>query len=809
MATNAANSKTAPRQVTIRLPNPQALLSTVLGVLLLLLGLIYLRQGWDAWRADSLRSELAGQAEALAGIISERISSHQASLDRVVTERDFLETFASEGMGTHAGSKQRLMALLPEALSAEVLDAPVLESVGADLADFGYARVEMLLQSERSQKGADAQIHRAPDGDDLRVVLVSPILVAGTVAGHAMVELPYGPLRTALNDWRGSSGTLDLVQGTEIQDALVIDKLGSERSAFDGSIVTVPRTRLAIAYSVPPPFALIAPSSAIPASVLGVIGLLIGVTLVALRAQLKKVLNRAREATPDEPTLADSLGAAGSVAGGSPGKDVTKAAVSLPGEDQDRPPPPPGKGAKKTGGAGSVERSMFRAYDIRGIVDESLTESAAELIGQAIGSEIRDRGMGEVVVARDGRLSGPDLIAGLIEGLRSTGCDVIDIGAVPTPVLYFATHELNTGCGVMVTGSHNPPNYNGFKIMIGGETVAEERIQGLYARIAESRFVKDVPGGVQQIDIVDRYIERIAGDLQVEFPLKIVIDAGNGIAGAIAPRLFEEIGCEVTPLYCDVDGNFPNHHPDPSDPKNMRDLGMAVKQLEADLGIAFDGDGDRLGVITPQGEIVFADRLLMLFASDVLTRNPGATIIYDVKCTGRLAPIILTHGGSPVMWKTGHSLIKARMRELDAALAGEMSGHFFFKERWYGFDDGLYAGCRLLEILASSGQEADELFSTLPKGVSTPELKVETAEGEHYRFISRFVEKARLDGARITTIDGLRADWEDGWGLVRASNTTPSLVLRFDADDEPSLRRVQEAFREQILAIDPGMNLPF
>ncbi len=807
MAPNSAKDKAASKLVTIRLPDSRALLSTILGALLILVGSIFLRQGWDAWRADGLRQGLASQAQSVSSALSEIISSHQASLNRVVSERDFLQTFASESDGAHAGSRQRLQALLPQALDVRVLDAPVLDSVGADLGQFGYARVEMLLQSERTQNAAEAQVHRAVGSDELRVVLVSPILDSGQVAGHALIELPYAPLSEAIAGQRGASGGLDLVQGTVVTEALLIERLGSESVGFGGSVVNVPRTRLSVAYDVRPPFVLFGPQSTTLAFILGLTALLVGLCLVAFRAKLKDVIERAREGKVETgPTLAESLD-------GEPPAALPGAAAASEPPASEQPPPPPQPEQKAAPAAKSkaisIDRAMFRAYDIRGVVKKSLTEDAAELIGRAIGSEVRDRGMGEVVVARDGRLSGPALVSALIDGLRATGCDVIDIGAVPTPVLYFATHELNTGCGVMVTGSHNPPDYNGFKIMIGGETVAEERIQALYARIAESRFVEDVAGGVQQIDVVDRYIERIAGDLQVELPLKIVIDAGNGIAGAIAPRLFEEIGCEVTPLYCEVDGNFPNHHPDPSDPANLRDLGMSVKQLQADLGIAFDGDGDRLGVITPEGEIVFADRLLMLFASDVLTRNPGATIIYDVKCTGRLAPVILTHGGSPVMWKTGHSLIKARMRELDAALAGEMSGHFFFKERWYGFDDGLYAGCRLLEILASSGQEADELFATLPKGVSTPELKVVTEEGEHYRFITRFVEKARLDGARITTIDGLRADWEDGWGLVRASNTTPSLVLRFDADNEHALTRIQDAFREQILALEPEMKLPF
>jgi len=352
-----------------------------------------------------------------------------------------------------------------------------------------------------------------------------------------------------------------------------------------------------------------------------------------------------------------------------------------------------------------VDRSIFRAYDIRGVVGMTLSKGVARLIGKAIGSEARQRGLREIVVARDGRLSGPDLTTSLIEGLRSVGCDVIDIGAAPTPVLYFATFHLNTGSGVMVTGSHNPPDYNGFKIVLGGETLSEDAIQNLYARISESNFSSG-SGGLQSMNLQHDYIERISGDVQVERRLKIVVDCGNGIAGAIAPAVLEAIGCEVVPLFCEVDGDFPNHHPDPSDLANLQDLMLSVKQLKADVGVAFDGDGDRLGVVTADGEVIYPDRLLMLFARDVLSRIPGAPIIYDVKCTGKLQPLILEAGGSPIMWRTGHSLIKAKMQETQAELAGEMSGHFFFKERWYGFDDGIYAAARLLEILAGISKAA-------------------------------------------------------------------------------------------------------
>ncbi|HEY8683163.1 MAG TPA: phosphomannomutase/phosphoglucomutase, partial [Rhodanobacter sp.] len=459
----------------------------------------------------------------------------------------------------------------------------------------------------------------------------------------------------------------------------------------------------------------------------------------------------------------------------------------------------------------AMDPSIFRAYDVRGVVGKTLNKEVARALGQSIGTLMGEKGLREIVVGRDGRLSGPELAGALADGLRAAGIDVIDVGAVPTPVVYYAAYRFNTGCGVAVTGSHNPPDYNGFKIVVGGETLSEGAIQDLYQRIASGALNSDGQGSLRQVDVAPDYIEKIVSDVLAERRLKVVVDCGNGIPGAIAPQLLEGVGCEVIPLYCDVDGTFPNHHPDPSDPQNLQDLILAVKQTGADLGMAFDGDGDRLGVVTKAGEIIYPDRLLMLFARDVLSRQPGATIIYDVKCTSHLKGQILDAGGSPLMWRTGHSLIKAKMRETGAELAGEMSGHFFFKERWYGFDDGIYAAARLLEILAGDlhGRSAEEIFATLPKSVSTPELKIELTEGEHYQFMDTLRQQASFEGATLTMIDGMRADWPDGWGLVRASNTTPVLVLRFEADSTVALKRIQQVFRKQLLAVDATLKMPF
>ncbi|NKI33821.1 phosphomannomutase/phosphoglucomutase [Wenzhouxiangella sp. XN79A] len=454
------------------------------------------------------------------------------------------------------------------------------------------------------------------------------------------------------------------------------------------------------------------------------------------------------------------------------------------------------------------DASIFRAYDIRGVVGETLNEDVAEAIGRAIGSEAHDRQLTRIAVARDGRLSGARMLAALSRGLMSTGLDVVDVGAVPTPVLYFAAQDIGGGSGVMVTGSHNPPDYNGFKIVLGGETLAGDAIAALHARLQEGRLVNG-EGQTHEARINNQYIERIATDIQLEKPLKVVADCGNGIAGAIAPRLLEAIGADVIPLYAEVDGSFPNHHPDPGDPATLEDLRLCVRNFEADVGVAFDGDGDRLGVVGPNGEIIYPDRLMMLFAHDVLSRVPGGEIIYDVKCSSLLAGEIEAAGGRPVMGRTGHSFIKAELKKRQAPLAGEMSGHFFFAERWLGFDDGLYSAARLLEILAADTRAPGQVFGELPKAESTPEIKVPMKEGEPHAFVKAFQDKARFDDAEVNTIDGLRADFEDGFGLVRASNTTPVLVLRFEGTTKESLARIQGQFRDAMLAIHSSLKLPF
>ena len=466
--------------------------------------------------------------------------------------------------------------------------------------------------------------------------------------------------------------------------------------------------------------------------------------------------------------------------------------------------------------ASRLPARIFRAYDIRGIVGDTLTPEIVRWIGRAIGAEACHRGVQTLVVGRDGRHSSPEMVASLVRGLRESGRDVVDIGRAPTPALYFAAEHLETGSGVMVTGSHNPPDYNGLKIVLAGETLHSDAIQDLRRRIEENDLDsgQDVrgQGNLRSTEIIGDYIRRIREDFPAALgreARKIVIDCGNGVAGDVAPRLFRALGHDVMELYCDVDGDFPNHHPDPSVPANLRDLIASVRENEADLGLAFDGDGDRLGVVDGDGTIIWPDRQMMLFARDVLSSRPGAEIIFDVKCSGLLADQIAKLGGRPVMWKTGHSLIKTRLRQSGAPLAGEMSGHIFFADRWYGFDDALYAGARLVQILVGLGEPSSRVFAQLPAAKSTPELRVAVGEGVQSRLVESLLAGDYFADAKKTTIDGLRVDFADRWGLARASNTEPSLVLRFEGVDDDALERIKEEFRQVLLSVDSSLELPF
>ncbi len=740
---------------------------------------------WQTWL-------IADQSSAIEQVHAAQDQAVQALGTEIGAQRDQVTKAVSaiDTSGLPAGSSSVLASLkqrLPQALNVELYSAGLDEVLHANYRDFGYAKAAQLMAAPDADGNPPAQSQWKGLGDR-RLAMAVPLGSPQKPAAWGWIELPFAPIAQRFNELSAGGGRLELHQSSDRGENLELMTHGSSASTDVEPVgKPVPGSSFNIVAVLPGAY-IVLPQSVVLAVLLTLAGLAGGVYLFWLlaRAGMPHVV------PVEEESLSD-------IAEDQPKPEPIKPAV--------RPIAKPAPAPVAT----RVDPTIFRAYDVRGVVGKSLTADVAKLLGQSIGTVMREKGLHEIVVGRDGRLSGPELAGALSDGLRAAGIDVIDIGAVPTPVVYYAAYRFNTGSGVSVTGSHNPPDYNGFKIVVGGETLSEGAIQDLYKRIATNALERDGKGSLRHVDVIPDYIERITSDVQTEHRLKIVVDCGNGIAGAVAPQVLEGIGCDVIPLYCEVDGNFPNHHPDPSDPDNLEDLILSVKQTGADLGVAFDGDGDRLGVVTRSGEIIFPDRTLMLFARDVLSRQPGATIIYDVKCTGHLKGQILDAGGSPLMWRTGHSLIKAKMRETGAELAGEMSGHFFFKERWYGFDDGIYAGARLLEILAGDieNRTPEEIFATCPKGVSTPELKVEMAEGEHYRFIEKFREKANFGEATLITIDGVRADWPDGWGLVRPSNTTPILVLRFDADNAVALKRIQDVFRTQLLAVDPTLKLPF
>ncbi len=448
-----------------------------------------------------------------------------------------------------------------------------------------------------------------------------------------------------------------------------------------------------------------------------------------------------------------------------------------------------------------LDPGIFRAYDIRGITRSNLTDDVCYWIGRAFAAEARSQNQQAAAIGRDGRLSSPGIALALGQGLVDGGMSVTDIGQVPTPVLYYATHALKTGTGIMITGSHNPPEYNGLKMMIDGTTLAEDLIQVLYRRLQDSTLSTG-KGALGYADLGADYVEAALNTTKLDRPLKVAVDCGNGVAGELGPKLISALGCEVIPLFCEIDGNFPNHHPDPAEPENLQDLITAVQQQSADVGLAFDGDGDRLGVVTPKGEIIWPDKMMMLFAQDIIARNPQTPVIFDVKCSTHLERVITEAGGNPIMWKTGHSHIKAKIKQTQAALAGEFSGHICFGERWYGFDDALYTAARLLELLSQTELDVDAVFAQYPTTYSTPEIKIHTTETRKFEVMDELASSGDFADGRMTTIDGIRVDFDDRWGLIRPSNTSPVLSLRFEADSAAALERVQDEFQTQLSNVD-------
>ncbi|MFT4580582.1 MAG: phosphomannomutase/phosphoglucomutase [Gammaproteobacteria bacterium] len=706
-----------------------------------------------------------------------------------------------------------------------------------------FASVDMLQSAGQSESDVDIELHLSGTSNE-HLVLIQRVPLTGPLVGFLHLSLDPSLIRQALSNNSLAPGAIEVRQPVAKAPPLVLAKGGSAgSSSVPASIAGINGTRWVVSYSHDGPDGGVSSLGRILSTVLGLLALVVlailGFTFLRTRTTksstpsgityqgaIKAILEGSHpgleKLLPGAGGIVPFAAQAAATSQGLQGDDMTTFTspssidgdTTIPGVFDITAPDLDLSGIEVTeepvAGAASIDPRIFRNYDIRGIVGESLSVEAVYDIGRALGSEAAARGQQTVITARDGRNSSQELRDALIEGLRDSGRDVLDIGLTPTPVLYFATHYLDTHSGVMITGSHNPPEYNGLKIVLDGESLSGDAIQALRQRIEDQDFVSG-EGTMQTTEIIPDYIRRISEEIPVTLgnALKVVVDCGNSVPGIVAPHILRAIGHDVIELYCDIDGNFPHHHPDPSQEENLQDLINMVLEEDADVGLAFDGDGDRLGVVDSQGNIIWPDKQMILFARDVLSRNPGAKIVYDVKCSKLLADDIRTNGGEPIMAGTGRTLIKTTMEDTGALLGGEMSGHIFFKERWYGFDDALYCAARLLEILVNADESPDEVFAALPGGIATPELRLDMPEEQHAGFMQRVLEEASFSEAEITTIDGLRVDFVDGWGLVRASNTTPCLVLRFEGNDEAALEEVKNKFRALLLKLDGSLDLPF
>jgi len=739
-------------------------------------------------------------AREVAGAVAGSISQTAAALDAALDTGELAALVEAGGGEALRAREAALAAAVPGTLGVRIMDGQLREPDYASVPPITYASLEMMRTAAESDAPPPTEVLLQGQPEAHIAMLRALRSETGAVVGYVLFGLDASLLAKAV---AGAALTEGYAEVSQLGASRPLAKRGNPALRHGQPVLTVPvgGTRLRVRYWPQTTLAgggeadnLLLPIAA------GAALLLAAGAAVVLHRRRKKTAGRDGDELKkgaDRPSLVKKLAALRS-------DDEAASGAAEGGAPESAGP------HETDGGPAQVPDVVFRAYDVRGVVGETLTLELVKQIGLAIGSEAYDRAQQTVCVGCDGRNSSPELVAALVEGLRESGRDVIDVGRVPTPVLYFATYYLETGSGVMVTGSHNPPQYNGLKIMLGGDTLFGDDIQALKKRIQEQDYTTG-GGNLQSMDISADYIRRVSEDVPVALgnAFKVVLDCGNGVAGDFAPKLIRALGHDVVELFCEVDGNFPNHHPDPSEPENLADLIVAVRDNDADLGFAFDGDGDRLGVVDASGRIVWPDSQMMLFARDVLSRNAGAEIVFDVKCSSRLAKVIAKLGGKPVMFKTGHSYIKNKLKESGAPLAGEMSGHIFFKERWYGFDDALYAAARMLEILMGFKEKPTEVFAKLPAGVSTPELRVDLDEGEHVGFIESIEGDERFADGEVTTIDGVRVDWKDGWGLVRASNTTPSLVLRFEGDDEQALERIKGLFREVLLEKKPELSLPF
>ena len=775
-------------------------------------------------------------AEAVAGRLSEINRLHKELINILANDPQLIDLFQQHDAAALRRKAAQLKKLIPDALQVRLLPLGLTEPQDDLTPHLGYASLEQLRQAEQRIGVMPAEVHQFGTPQQ-HISMVTSVREQGVgkAVGLMHVAFPVDSLQQALDSVQDYGGRVELQQQVADAPALSLAEKGPQGLARDtpSGHSTVAGSIWQLTYWSAGNRWMTLQNSLFFIVVLVMIVLNAGL-LLFLAERVRRALKRdqrsiislvegllmGRPPKQQQAQLADmqptldvllhqikehrvrvvELQKSTSPFGSNLKPPAMAVAQEVAAESPQLPP--------VSFEAIELSATIFRAYDIRGVVGVTLTPQVVNLLGQSIGSEIFEKGLQTVVVARDGRESSESLHNALIAGLQATGRDVIDVGLVPTPLLYFAAQELHGDCGVMVTGSHNAKDYNGLKIVVQNESLSPEGIQDLRRRIDSGQLLQGA-GSFDSRDIIPEYIERIVSDIRLARPMKVVVDCGNGVAAVAAPELYRQMGCEVIELFCEVDGAFPHHHPDPCRPENMRDLQQAVVEHQADIGFAFDGDGDRIGVVDSDGKLIWPDRLLMYLAIDILTREPGGDIIYDVKSTRHLANVVLSNGGRPLMWKSGHSMLKAKMKETNALLAGEFSGHIIFSERWYGFDDGLYTGARLLEILALDYRTSAEAFAELPEGVATPEYSLPLQEGESRKIMQALDQQPDLPGARSVKIDGLRAEFEQGWGLVRASNTAPALLFRFEADDEAGLEQVQGVFRDLMARVAPDLKLPF
>ncbi len=764
-------------------------------------------------RAEEARAQaLEESAGALARDISGLLKAPLEAVDGLVADPLIIAAFR-DGRSTEA-LENRLASAIPGALRVRLVRRGQMQIDASATPPFTYASLDLLLKAERTGKAAGIEVHAAgTPAEHLEVARRVP--AEGAMEGFLHVSLDAGPLRQQLPDLltRQEIASATVQQSMSGVPPIIVGRIGA---AGSGTEVRIKRPIAGTAWQL-----LLEPRD--DTIQVDYVHLVVLPMLVMLLLGLLAMEYRARRARARRPAVTSPAAPTShrekspprveSAAPPAPAQEPPVAAAAASAQPEAAPVPIPAEPPAEVPGspAAVIATGIFRSYDIRGVVGETLTVDAVRLIGLAFGAEAAARGQKIVVVGRDGRHSSLELHAALVDGLRATGRDVLDVGMVPSPVLYFATHYLATRTGVMVTGSHNPPAYNGLKLVLDGETLSGEAIQAIRRRIERGDWEELGQGDLQEVEIIPDYIRRVTEDIPVSLAsaLKIVVDCGNAVPGKIVPDILRALGHDVVELFCEVDGDFPNHHPDPSQPENLSDLIAMVAHEQADLGLAFDGDGDRLGVVDSAGGILWPDRQMMLFARQILKQHPGGKVVFDVKCSHLLAQDIREAGGEPLMARSGHSLIRHAMQESGALLAGDLSGHLFFKDRWYGFDDAIYAAGRLIEIVVDSGASSAELFARLPAAHSTPELRVDLPEDQHASFMQRLRAALDFPDGRLTEIDGIRVDFKDSWGLVRPSNTTPCLTLRFEGSDEAALALVQDRFRHLLHTIAPGLHLPF